>query len=135
MDEKKAHRQLYRKIPDMKCEQACVGCCGTVPMSDWEADRLGLTSPFTPTDDQGVCTFSTPDGCSVYDKRPLMCRLFGTAEHKQLTCPKGMKPDKPLTSGQADTLRNKYITVVSHELFKSAINKPDKKPTNIFEQG
>jgi hypothetical protein len=31
-----------------------------------------------------------PSGCTVYDERPLICRLFGTT--KTLPCPNGRAP-------------------------------------------
>jgi hypothetical protein len=131
MDSKKAHKQLYRKIPDFKCVQGCNSCCGTVPLSDWEADRLGQPSGVTPTDSSGSCEFLSVDGCTVYDKRPLMCRLFGSAEHKQLTCPQGMAPKKPLTAKQANGIRETYLTVVSHDQFKATIGKASPKPNAL----
>ena len=31
-----------------------------------------------------------PNGCTVYDERPLICRLFGTTQ--TLPCPNGRRP-------------------------------------------
>ena len=35
-----------------------------------------------------------PDGCQVYDQRPLICRLFGTTP--RLPCPRGRGPEVPV---------------------------------------
>ena len=35
-----------------------------------------------------------PQGCTVYDQRPLICRLFGTTPN--LPCPRGQGPETPI---------------------------------------
>lgn len=37
------------------------------------------------------CVHLGPDGCTVYDERPLICRLFGTTP--TLPCPNGRRPE------------------------------------------
>jgi Fe-S-cluster containining protein len=52
--------------------------------------RLGPGAPFVPRPDldpghvgvlqqtaEGACVFLGPDGCSVYERRPDVCRTFG----------------------------------------------------------
>lgn len=36
------------------------------------------------------CPHLGPDGCKVYEERPLICRLFGTTP--TLPCPNGRRP-------------------------------------------
>ena len=46
-----------------------------------------------------------PQGCEVYDQRPLICRLFGTT--KSLPCPHGRGPEQltePRTEQQVHRL-------------------------------
>ena len=40
-----------------------------------------LTCPFLEKDAMGICS------CKIYDKRPKVCRLFGSAIHPTLICP------------------------------------------------
>ena len=40
--------------------------------------------------DELNCVHLGPNGCTVYDERPLICRLFGTT--KTLPCPNGRGP-------------------------------------------
>lgn len=39
------------------------------------------------------CVHLGPQGCQVYDERPLICRLFGTTP--SLPCPRGRGPEAP----------------------------------------
>lgn len=49
--------------------------------------------------EQWNCVHLGPDGCEVYDERPLICRLFGTTP--SLPCPRGRGPESP-TSPQVE---------------------------------
>ena len=40
------------------------------------------------------CVHLGPQGCQVYDQRPLICRLFGTTP--RLPCPRGQGPEVPI---------------------------------------
>ena len=91
---------IYRQIPALRCVAGCGDCCGIVPWSaeEWArvADRApdgvelqdfaGCVIPTLPG--SSVCPFFK-GGCTVYDDRPFMCRLFGTAPDARLTCPHG----------------------------------------------
>jgi Fe-S-cluster containining protein len=93
--------ELYDQLPEVKCSGACHNACGFVPVSLREKQRLEqLTGKKFETVDSretepGIqrfgpdnrplaryrCSMLTEDGrCSVYDERPMICRLFGAAE-------------------------------------------------------
>lgn len=38
------------------------------------------------------CVHLGPQGCTVYEERPLICRLFGTTA--TLPCPNGRRPEQ-----------------------------------------
>jgi len=43
------------------------------------------------------CVFLTEDKkCSIYDKRPLICKAFGKVKSERLTCPEGCKISNPI---------------------------------------
>lgn len=62
------------------------------------------------------CSFSRPDGCSVYETRPFMCRLFGTVpDEPKLRCPHGAKPARPLSPRRAAKLTERYIRIMQED--------------------
>ncbi|MCF7487858.1 YkgJ family cysteine cluster protein [Vibrio sp. A2-1] len=40
--------------------------------------------------DEYNCVHLGPNGCEVYEERPLICRLFGTTP--RMACPNGCRP-------------------------------------------
>ncbi|PSV00381.1 YkgJ family cysteine cluster protein [Photobacterium kishitanii] len=105
--------RLYNEIPLVSnCGKSCNKCCGPVPLSRKEAEILGLgNAATTPTDGKGTCIFSSANGCSVYDRRPFMCRIFGASKDKALKCDLGASANKPLTKKQAMRLADRYRKV------------------------
>jgi len=99
---------LYSKIPGFECVPGCSECCGPVPCHEWETNRLGIEDAESvmaaalkalTVKDVKKCPLLEGGKCSVYENRPLMCRLFGTVE--DLKCPYGKAPEKLLTKSQA----------------------------------
>ena len=74
----------------MKCDNGCGDCCGVVPVTVQEYDRVvayanlhGIV-PLT----QGVtCPFFQEGTCKVYPVRPRMCQMFGHTA--KLKCSRG----------------------------------------------
>ena len=87
-DQIKQLLRLYAMIPDSPpCNEGCNKCCGPVLMLPSEARILGLAEPITPHDENLKCSFIKDGRCSVYEKRPFTCRIFGTAKCKPMNCP------------------------------------------------
>ena len=88
-------RTLRQQIPTFECVPGCHDCCGPVTTSPEEMARL----PRKTRAEQDAamealdCVHLGPNGCTVYDERPLICRLFGTTA--SLPCPRGRGPDTP----------------------------------------
>ncbi len=59
------------------------------------------------------CTFLGPNGCTVYDERPLICRLYGTVP--SLPCPHGQRP-LVLLDAQTERELDQFFRQVKHEL-------------------
>ncbi|WP_199438461.1 YkgJ family cysteine cluster protein [Vibrio owensii] len=112
-------KRLYEQIPQVEgCDPSCGGCCGPSPLSVSEAVRLGiegglLITPLKSTLTHGVsCEYYEPmQGCSRYDERPLLCRLFGASEDPGLVCPKGARASSPLTVSQTNQIMRAYRKV------------------------
>jgi hypothetical protein len=86
-------RDLRRQIPSFECVPGCHDCCGPVTTSSEEMARLPRK---TAAEQEAAlnelnCVHLGPNGCTVYEERPLICRLFGTTP--TLPCPNGRRPD------------------------------------------
>lgn len=83
-------------LPPMQCDEGCGECCGMVPVTETEFQRVaryvkekGIV-PVEHTNDgegYGTCPVYIDGKCSVYEVRPLICRVFGHAEG--LPCARG----------------------------------------------
>ena len=117
MNIKEKHQQLYSQIPSFKCKANCTDCCGPVPISSYEAKQLGIPGQhLTPTKPGTLkCIFASKTGCTVYDKRPMMCRLFGTTKHPLLTCFHGCRPKNQLTKTKARKLITQHYKLIAKQ--------------------
>jgi hypothetical protein len=104
---------LYAEVPDLECRGLCADSCGPIDMSEAERRRVAQAGvhiaprevqPGT-LDCPALSTFGT---CRVYDVRPMICRLWGTAQSMPCTygCrPKaGLLPDRDAMDVLARTL-------------------------------
>lgn len=87
--------QLRLQIPSFACVPGCHDCCGPVTASSEEMSRLPVKSD---AEHEAAlanydCVHLGPQGCTVYEQRPLICRLFGTTA--SLPCPRGQGPEAP----------------------------------------
>lgn len=101
-------RRLRTLIPTFTCVQGCSDCCGPIPFSRWEWDRVTDKRKATCLD----CPYSTPHGCAIYEERPMMCRLFGAVDDPMLRCPHGCAPEKPLSADEGRRIANEYARLV-----------------------
>lgn len=110
MHDRAEHRELYRSIPSFVCKEGCSDCCGPVPVTPWEAQRLGIAGQMvTPFDPKTLkCGFLQDGKCSVYDRRPFLCRLFGTVDNPRMACPHGCKPTKVMSAKQGLVKLERY---------------------------
>lgn len=87
---------LYAELPALDCKGLCAESCGPIRMSraEWVriTDRLGHEPEALP---DGTCPMLTDGRCSVYDIRPMLCRLWGIVE--VMPCRFGCEPARPLT--------------------------------------
>lgn len=78
---------IYKLLPDITCKKNCTACCSPVYMLKSEAAKIGLKDRLhTNWDKNYDCEYKTSTGCTIYDKRPFICRLFGCAETGLFSC-------------------------------------------------
>jgi hypothetical protein len=119
--------ELYALIPAVDCIPGCTDCCCVIPLPlREEREAFG---PFVLGNHNGV-QFSeahhcpnADEGCKIHDKRPFMCRLFGTVDnqhpraHKatQLLCPHGRTAKRPISPERAKQLTLWYFELAKKE--------------------
>lgn len=106
------HRALYEQIPAFKCVEGCTACCGPVPFSKWEWEHL--KDKREAPEDKISCPYSLSGKCDIYEDRPFMCRLFGTAGG-MLECPVGARPMILLADDTASDMTQKYNRMLNTE--------------------
>lgn len=100
-------QKQYERIPSFTCKTGCTDCCGPVPFT---SEEWALLTPEEQAQEpNGVtCQFASSAGCQIYDRRPLMCRLFGTVDEERMRCPNGCKPDHMMSDQQGKTIVRHY---------------------------
>ena len=87
--------RFYRsQIPTFECTPGCHDCCGPVTASSEEVAHLPIK---TDAEHEAAleelnCVYLGPNGCTVYNDRPLICRLFGTTPN--MPCPNEKGPEE-----------------------------------------
>lgn len=112
--------EIYAQIPSIPgCTGYCWRSCGPI-------DQLGLMTPYEHTRlrdaprienaEPSDCTLLTPDRrCSVYERRPFICRLWGTVP--SMRCPRGCVPERWLTDEEGAALHKQVIALSGAEQF------------------
>lgn len=81
--------EIYNQIPTFNCIKSCTDCCGPIFMTGIERYLIEIPENFT---GMTSCPWRGKGHCKIYDKRPLICRLFGTINDKRLMCSFGKGP-------------------------------------------
>ena len=119
-DESDTLAALYAGIPTFRCRAGCHDCCGPVPVTPLEAKRLGIPGePMTRTKPGTMtCEFVGPLGeCTVYEKRPYICRMFGATVDMRLHCHHGCRPVGQLSMPETDRRSHAYMALMSDDNF------------------
>ena len=96
---------LYATLPRLDCRRQCGAFCGPIKVGPDEWRRIVTRvggEPSARTLMLGLrCPFVTDTGlCSVYDVRPMVCRLWG-AVRTVMACPHGCEPSRWLSGDGA----------------------------------
>lgn len=97
--------RLYSQLPVVHCQGRCAHSCGEVAVKPAELerilDRVGVVAAQEIRPHSCVCPFLADGRCSVYDIRPLMCRVWGSVERGVAHCPYDCRVEpRPLTTKQ-----------------------------------
>lgn len=81
-------QELYQRIPNNhQCPRDCSVCCGPIPVSQLEIDLIKTKyGVIIGVDDNLTCNCLKNNLCSVYEDRPLICRLFNETKYGTLYC-------------------------------------------------
>lgn len=107
---------LYEWVPSVACKGLCHYVCTTVDAGPRERQRIadaGVTLPLFVVDGEHghTCPALVDGRCSVYDVRPMICRLWGASS--VMPCPHGCEPDGDLSPGQVLELIGRALNVGS----------------------
>ena len=127
--QKRIIKKIRKMIPDFDCLPGCSGCCGPISMSEWEAKQIDYIEIDLEGDNIG-CPYLKDNRCSIYNDRPIICRLFGTIQI--LTCPHGCAPEKMLTALEEINLIKEWIKL---PLMKSPIDDFIVKVREVMKNG
>lgn len=118
---KRIIKKLRAIIPDMECLDGCHDCCGPVIMSEWEQAQIKIM-PMTGCQYSKLdCLYLDNSGCSIYEDRPIICRLFGTTE--KLLCPHGIKPGKLLTRQEVRIINTELRKIMDSEAMLKKVGR------------
>lgn len=105
---------LYASLPALECLGLCIESCGTITMGLHEQRRVERqTGEPLRTMDRIVdnCPYLEDRRCSVYEVRPLVCRLWGLVDSPELRCEYGCTPERWLTRDEALALMRRSLAI------------------------
>jgi hypothetical protein len=115
-----ALQRLYAQLPGIGCQRKCQKACGPIALTRLELHQLLRFNPRLDVSrikgkteggyslgllylivgaENGTCPFLKDGSCSVYEHRPLICRLWGSTQ--VLVCPFGCQPERVLSEEEA----------------------------------
>jgi len=107
MNKQQILEDLRRMIPSFTCIPGCTICCGPVPFS--KIERKAVKGKKRGSTEGLACAYECKEGCSIYEHRPIICRLFGTVNDPSIQCKYGFMPETVLSKVQADRIMEIYM--------------------------
>lgn len=112
--------EIYNALPTVECKGLCWTTCsfiGLAPIEELNIEkatgkpvetilvpllhREGDATMIKPTEKE-ECPYLRLNRCSIYEHRPLICRVFGTAEG--LLCRHGCKPSRVISDNDVSEI-------------------------------
>lgn len=116
----------------MKCDTGCGECCGPVLCNENEYQAVigyARNRGIVPIRQGVTCPFYQNGGCSVYEVRPHVCRLFGHTP--RLNCCKGYNTNVP--EGRLARIERDYLKRgTPGRMLHEAVYSLDEIPDVIF---
>lgn len=106
-----ALERIYAELPTIQCQGLCHDSCGPIGMTDaerWRLKRAGGRDPGV-VFETGNCVFLQNNRCSVYEARPLICRMWGVVP--RMPCVFGCVPSREVTEAEARAIFKRVETV------------------------
>lgn len=110
-------QEIYDALPTMECKGLCQASCGRIEecLTPRELDRiLGVAGVDEIPANIGCvkCPLLDVHGqCSVYDVRPLICRLWGMVYDELMMCPFGCRPSRYLSNDEVGRIWAKLNSI------------------------
>lgn len=93
---------LYAELPTMQCQGLCSDSCYSLVQTGLEQrfvrDRTGVELGLVQTPPTACPALTMLNQCSVYEARPLICRLWGMTAG--MRCQYGCEPEGGFLTGQ-----------------------------------
>lgn len=102
---------VYASLPKMQCRGLCQACCGPISMTALEGRRMDQAygGPLPRVGNDATCPALKDGRCSIYEARPLICRLWGMTP--DMPCPYGCKPDREMPDEEIQAILAKVISL------------------------
>lgn len=92
---KRKLHEIYATVPAIECQGKCTTYCGAIGMEKGELEEIKKASGKEPQVDRHLtCNYLVHGKCSVYDNRPLICRIWGVVDG--LPCSHGCRIERKL---------------------------------------
>lgn len=99
---------IYARVPKVACRGKCAQSCGPIDITRKEHLAICKIREITkPTNLD--CPLLESGRCTVYDVRPLICRLWGVAEG--MLCPYGCEVERVLSKVEAYALLAEAVSL------------------------
>ncbi len=115
-----------KMLPPMQCDVGCGQCCGIVPVTKQEYEKVVFVARakgIVPVSQGITCPFYQKGVCSVYDARPLVCKLFG--HQASMECVHGYNTNVPESVGDKAVRQNGVTSRFLHEALVEFGVEPD----------
>lgn len=114
-----AMEKLYAELPSIDCQELCGDCCSFIGMTRMEQGRITqIGGPVINIWDIPCPALSFTGRCTVYARRPLICRLYGVVE--DLLCPYGCTPERVLTREEGRSFLARAQAIAGEEWVENA---------------
>src|SRR5262245_66265757 len=95
---------LYAELPHLECKRLCQDACSALvfrnrrmSVAEFSRATFGGLTPIPGGHPLDPCTFLRNGGCSIYNQRPLICRLWGLVDMPDMQCSYGCEPERWLS--------------------------------------